>query len=343
VNKPAQIGPESPLVFGEVLYDLFDDGHEVLGGAPFNVAWHLRGLGLTPLMISRVGRDRRGETVLETMDRWSMETCGIQIDPDRPTGLVRAVVEHGQPTFQIEPDQAYDFITYDPTIFPTTFPAVLPDAYPGAAAAADTENHHHRDILCHGTLALRHDVSRHTLSRLLADRNPAVLIDVNLRSPWWTPSEVVSSLDRARWAKLNEAEVDAVADRTTVVEADEVMGVEPARDDIAALTGRLLERHELAGAIVTRGQHGALWVDRDGTSHVVPAQPVTDLVDTVGAGDAFTAVALVGLLRSWSPPLLLRRAVSFAAAICQRQGATAFAPELYERTLAKWEHDGDII
>ena len=335
MNKPAQIGPESPLVFGEVLYDVFDDGHEVLGGAPFNVAWHLCGLGLTPLMISRVGRDRRGETVLETMGRWSMETRGIQIDPDRPTGLVRAVVENGQPTFQIEPEQAYDFIAYDPAIFPTICPAT--------SAVADAENERERDILCHGTLALRHDVSRQALSRLLADRNPAVLIDVNLRSPWWTPSEVASCLDRARWAKLNDAEVGAVAGMATVAETEAVMGVEPARDDIAAVTGRLLERHDLAGAIVTRGQQGALWVDRDGASHAVGAQPVTDLVDTVGAGDAFTAVALVGVLRSWPPPVLLRRAVSFAAAICQRQGATAFEPELYERTLAKWEHDGDVI
>ena len=335
MNKPAQIEPESPFVFGEVLYDLFDDGQEVLGGAPFNVAWHLCGLGLTPLMISRVGRDRRGESVLETMARWSMETCGIQIDPDRPTGLVRAVVTDGQPTFQIDPEQAYDFITYDPAIFPTTCP--------GAATAADTENERHRNILCHGTLALRHDVSRQALSRLLADRNPTVLIDVNLRSPWWTPSEVASCLDRARWAKLNEAEVGAVADVATVVETGAVEGVEPAGNDIAAVTGRLLERHELAGAIVTRGQHGALWMDRGGASHAAGAQPVTNLVDTVGAGDAFTAVALVGLLRGWSPPLLLRRAVSFAAAICQRQGATAFEPELYERTLTKWEHDGDAI
>ncbi len=323
MNTDARNDPDSLLVYGEVLFDLFDDGQEVLGGAPFNVAWHLQGLGLRPLMISRVGRDRRGETVLATMERWGMATGGIQIDAQRPTGVVRAVVENGQPTFHIEPEQAYDFIEYEPS--------VLLEA--GAA--------HGRQTLCHGTLALRHEVSQGTLSRLLAQRDPVVLIDVNLRAPWWTPRGVAACLDRARWVKLNDAEVDAIGavdgrDGSPDVDAA------PDLDSLTAATRSLLETHDLAGAIVTRGADGALWVDRADTTASADAEPVTDLIDTVGAGDAFTAVALVGLLANWPPTVLLRRAVAFAAAICRQQGATADAPELYEETLAKWEHDGYV-
>ena len=44
------------VIFGEVLFDDFPDG-AVLGGAPFNVAWHLQAFGLHPVVISRTGND----------------------------------------------------------------------------------------------------------------------------------------------------------------------------------------------------------------------------------------------------------------------------------------------
>ena len=80
-----------PLIFGEVLFDRFPDGSEVLGGAPFNVAWHLQGFGLRPRLISRIGEDRAGRRVVEAMDRWGLDTAGVQRDLRRPTGAVDIV------------------------------------------------------------------------------------------------------------------------------------------------------------------------------------------------------------------------------------------------------------
>ena len=296
------------LVFGEVLFDLFADGEEVLGGAPFNVAWHLCGFGLSPVMISRVGEDRRGETVLETMRRWGMRTEGIQSDPGRPTGLVKATVSGGQTSFSIEADQAYDFIA-------TT---------PARATLATLANP--PTLLYYGSLALRNPVSRVTLRSLRAESSASVFVDVNLRTPWWDHGTIASCLDHAHWAKLNDGELEALD-----------------QNDLGYLTAKalnLVRHHGLAGVIVTRGAKGALWLDYDGRKTEAAPVPVDDLVDTVGAGDAFAAVCLLGALRGWPAPILMRRATAFAALICRQRGATAFARALYEDTQEIWEGDG---
>ncbi len=53
--------PSSITVFGEVLFDCFPNGKQVLGGAPFNVAWHLQALGDDPTFISQIGDDTLGK------------------------------------------------------------------------------------------------------------------------------------------------------------------------------------------------------------------------------------------------------------------------------------------
>jgi sugar/nucleoside kinase (ribokinase family) len=56
-----------PCIFGEVLFDHFPDGKRVLGGAPFNVAWHLQAFGEAPRFISRVGDDAEGDEIRTAM------------------------------------------------------------------------------------------------------------------------------------------------------------------------------------------------------------------------------------------------------------------------------------
>ena len=56
------INPARAIIFGEVLFDTFPDGTAVLGGAPFNVAWHLQGFGLGVGWMG--GREKRGLPLL---------------------------------------------------------------------------------------------------------------------------------------------------------------------------------------------------------------------------------------------------------------------------------------
>lgn len=285
-----------PLIFGEVLFDHFPDGSAVLGGAPFNVAWHLQGFGLAPLFVSRVGDDDTGAEVRAAMTAWGLDDVGLQTDPERPTGVVSVALSGGQPSFEILADQAYDAIDA---------------AEAEAATQADRFG-----LLYHGTLALRDPVSRAACDALRLATLAPVFLDVNLRPPWVEQDTVRAALDRARWAKLNDAEVQELA------------GV---RGDARDLACYLVERHGLEAVIATLGAEGAVWIDREGVVAEVAPESDAEIVDTVGAGDAFAAVCIRGLFLDWPTERILRSAHGFAAQICGIRGAIARDPDLYAR------------
>jgi len=296
------------VVFGEVLFDVFPGGEEILGGAPFNVAWHLAGFDVDPLFLSRVGRDRRGEEVRAAMETWGMDTAGLQEDPDQPTGRVNVELENGQPRFDILADQAWDRI----------------DAAEARRAVEARDGD--VDLLYQGTLIERSAVSREALLALVSATGAPVFVDVNLRPPWWRRSRALTTLARARWVKLNQDELVQVGYRPA--------GARP--EDLAAAARRAQRRWELELLLVTRGEQGAVLLDDDGIHRRAPRRLGDDLVDTVGAGDAFAAVMILGLLEGWAPTEILDRGVDFAAEICRHRGATPRDRGLYRDRLRTW-------
>lgn len=288
-----------PLIFGEVLFDRFPDGQAILGGAPFNVAWNLQALGERPLLITRVGRNQLGEEILAAMTRWGMDTAGVQIDPQHATGIVEITVRDGEPEYDIALGKAYDYIAADG----------LPARIEGS-------------LLYHGSLALRTDPPRDTLEALRRHVGCPALMDVNLRAPWWDRATVLDGLAAARWGKLNEGELAELV---------------PEPSDPAARARRLLQRGDTEALIVTRGEAGARIHERDGAVHELAAGAPRPVVDTVGAGDAFAAVVLLGLLRGWNWPLALERADAFAGAVVGLRGATTDDRRFYERIQTDWE------
>lgn len=291
-----EIKKPHPLIFGEVLFDSFPDGRDVLGGAPFNVAWHLRGFGLDPLMISRVGDDTRGREVLQAMRDWGMDIRGVQTDKAHPTGIVSVGLQAGQPHYEILPDQAYDHIDAD----------ALLDVVAGNAPA----------LVYHGSLATRSSDSRQALARLLAQADYPVFLDVNLRAPWWTREQLAAQIQRATWVKLNDEELVLLTESSD-------------GRDLPALAREFFQAHpRMQQLIVTRGAQGALLVHAEGLIEGAPV-PVENLVDTVGAGDAFAAVMIAGIMQHWPPAQSLSQALRFAARICRQRGATRLDHGLY--------------
>jgi len=290
-----------PLIFGEVLYDCFPDGSRVLGGAPFNVAWHLRGFGLDPLLLSAVGDDAPGQDVLRRMRDWGMDTAGVQTIGTHPTGTVAITLHGGQHTFHIAAAQAYDHIAM--------------------AQAAQAVRGHHIGPLYHGTLAARDNTSRATLHRLRRELHCPVFVDINLRAPWWQPQDVLDFIQNTAWTKLND---------------DELYEFVP--DDVAIESAAkyLAKRHHIDNLLVTRGAQGALLLRGDALFNCI-APEVAQIVDSVGAGDAFSAVFLLGLARHWPPQRILRNAAEFAAAICGRRGAIVGERKFYEDFIQHWE------
>jgi fructokinase len=291
----------TPVIFGEVLFDYFlDDGNMVLGGAPFNVAWNLQAMGLSPHLVSRVGEDALGGRIVTAMEAWGMDLSGVQRDDLFATGEVRVSVNDGEPSFEITADRAYDFITAKEMS--------LPDPV---------------GLLYHGSLAMRTQPPVAAFDHLRHVSACPVLMDVNLRAPWWNLDQVMEWMDDATWVKLN---------------VDELAALVPDEPDIEKRAGRLLERCDLECLVVTRGKAGAWACGREGWT--LEPEPVVapQVVDTVGAGDAFSSVLILGLMRDWSWPLILDRAQSFAAAVVGLQGATTLDRSFYEPIFENWEH-----
>jgi fructokinase len=296
MNKADDHGP---VIFGEVLFDCFPDGASVLGGAPFNVAWHLQAFGLSPLMISRVGDDALGAKVREAMRNWQMDTRGLQTDPAHPTGSVEVEIVSDEPRYTILDQRAYDHID--------------PKRLPSVEAA---------QLLYHGTLALRNARSRGALEYLRGTLETTILLDVNLRDPWWKREEVLALADASDWVKLNEDELALLGETGTA--------------DVHARARRFLQRHALSGLVVTLGSRGAVAYTAAGETTTVEPAAVQDIVDTVGAGDAFTSVLILGLIRHWPLAATLRRAQEFASRVVVQRGATIHDPAVYRGLVKSW-------
>lgn len=292
-----------PVIFGEVLFDVFPDGTAVLGGAPFNVAWHLQGLGFAPLFVSRVGKDKRGDQILRQMDQWGMDSSGVTQDSVYPTGIVNVTLEAGQPSFDIARDAAYDHI--------------------GSEIVRTLYQYDYYSILYHGSLINRTAVSARTLS-LLRQTAPGIFVDINLRAPWWSKDKIGELLQGINWLKLNDAELQALTNRD----------IENTRQ-IEQAARAMLDKYQWDALIVTRGAQGALLVTGEQASSVTPVK-VERMVDTVGAGDGFSAVCLAGIIRGWSYAETLKRAAEFAAAICQLRGAISQDEDFYSRYRNHW-------
>ena len=285
-------------IFGEVLFDHFPDGSRVLGGAPFNVAWHLQAFGQAPRFFSRVGDDVEGKTIRSAMHAWGMNTAGLQTDPKHPTGRVDVSIRNGEPSYEIVHPCAYD--------------AIEPAA-PGNCG-----------LLYHGSLGLRDERSMQALTALKQQGRGDIFVDVNLRPPWWERQQVLDLVDSASWVKLNGEELKQLTD----VAADD-----------ATRAGGFLSQHRLKGLLLTHGEQGAELFSADGEQLRVRPATGVPLVDTVGAGDAFASVMILGLVSHWPLPLTMQRAQDFASAIVGRRGATVDEPAFYHRFIDQW-HSG---
>lgn len=298
-------GKKVVALFGEVLADVFPD-QSVLGGAPFNVARHLQAFGLYPVMISRTGNDALRDALLAEMRARGMDSDGIQCDPSHPTGQVQVLAENGTHRFDILPDQAYDHIHADITRMITM--AARPQ------------------MLYFGTLAQRAMTSRLALDKFLNAAKCPRLLDLNLRAPWYDRHTIRRSLRRADIVKLNEEEFDIVTAQFRI------------RNETPQARARaLMQQFELSLLLVTRGAGGAWLIDVEaGMLETGPAVPDRPIVDTVGAGDAFAAVFMTGLLQRWELATTLERANRFAAALCTVRGGAPQSSAFYQPFLAEW-------
>jgi fructokinase len=229
-------------IFGEVLADVFPD-RSVLGGAPFNVARHLKAFNQHPVMITRTGNDELRKDFLVEMSRLKMDVSGIQVDPVYPTGQVKVVMTDHQHVFDIEPNQAYDHIHAGVTHLITM--------------AA------HPNMVYFGTLAQRNLESRLALDTFLSDAKCPRFLDLNLRSPWYDEHTVRRSLLRSDIVKLNDEELEIVANY-----------FKPKLKTPKDRASYLLDKFDFHTLLVTCGDSGAWTMNKQGEEVCVKGSPV---------------------------------------------------------------------
>lgn len=287
------------LILGEILIDELPDGYRP-GGAPFNVAQHLTRLGLEAALLSRVGCDGAGDELVRTMERLDMDTRLIQHDRNYPTGRVEvSLSEEGIPSYRIRENVAYDHIDFQ-------------SVQTGLSSCP---------LVYFGSLVQRTDTSRRNLHDFLSALPEQVLrlYDMNLRPGCDHAEVVLSSLEKTDILKINDEELD---------QAGRLIGSELKGDELVRL---LMETFDIGTVALTRGAQGSSLYNASGL-YEAPAAPLNPgaLIDTVGAGDSFTAVLAWGILKGLSPKELLRRANLLAGRICTLHGAVPDNNEIYQ-------------
>ena len=273
----------TPIVvgLGELLWDCFHDSRRP-GGAPANVAFQAGQLGCDGVVCSRVGKDALGDELIEFLTRQGLDTKHVQRDAHHPTGTVTIDTSRADhPQYTIHEQVAWDYIQYDSTL----------------AALMESAS-----AVCFGSLAQRGEVSRGSIQKALAQTADDCLVvcDVNIRQDWYTPAALDESLRASRLVKLNDAEVPLLAD---------VLGLHCNGE--VEFCRAVQERYDVEAVCVTQGHRGCLLVDGD---QVVDSPGVKiELVDAVGAGDAFTA--------AWITARLAGRPAEQQAALANRIGA----------------------
>ena len=273
------------LCVGEVLWDALPAGL-FLGGAPFNAACHLRAAGVSVSMVSRVGNDHLGQEVLRRCPWYGVGTDLIQTDPDLPTGLVRATIDaEGNAEYEIVAPAAWDAIESN-------------DALTRRAADARA--------IVFGSLAQRHETSRRTIERLW-ESEALMVFDANLRPPHDDREVVRRSLEHADVVKMSASELGRIG---------EWFGL---KGSLRERTAAIAKSFSCRTVCVTRGKDGAAlwnegrWTEQSGYE--------VEVRDTVGAGDAFLAVLLAGVLEGASDPIILRHANLIGAYVASQLGA----------------------
>jgi fructokinase len=288
---------------GEVLWDLLLTGPQ-LGGAPANFAYHAHGLGASVQVITRVGNDEYGVEVIRRFREMGLPVGTVQVDHTAPTGTAKVELSgDGLAQFTIQENVAWDWIAHAPQAF-------------AAATAADA--------ICFGSLAQRSQTSRTSIRQLVAAAPPQAprVFDVNLRQNFYSRDVIEESLQLANALKLND-------DELTILAAMFDLGGS-AEDDsrrIKYQIERLAQIFSLRLVALTRAAQGSVLYQAGGPKQWSECAPrPVNVVDTVGAGDSFTAALVLGVLHKMDLDEINAIANEVARYVCSQAGATPPLP-----------------
>lgn len=275
---------------GEVLFDILPTGEKLTGGAPANFAYISAQLGNRGILTSRVGNDSDGFEILENLKSRGVDISGIQIDDEeKPTGKVIVSLKNGQPEYEITENSAWDFV------------GLTNDLQDLAKSC---------DAVCFGSLAQRNEVSRETIRKFLELTKTKCLriFDANLRQDYFSSEIIETSLKPANVFKLNDEELPKIAELFPIGGTNDIN-----------LLQNMRAKFDLKIICLTRGANGSLIISGDKVSEHSGIK--TTVENTIGAGDAFTAMLAHGLLRNWNLDKINQKANETGAFVASKSGA----------------------
>jgi fructokinase len=287
------------ISIGEILYDIFP-GYKRIGGAPFNFAYHLLKLGMPVYLLTKIGTDLPGRDILNLLEVNGFDTRHIQQTSLYKTGQVMVSLDtHGNPSFDILKDMAYDYIDFDSNLMSTL--GQKPD------------------LIYFGTLAQRTEKGHKAIQRILSARLQGThcLYDINLRPDCFHEKIIRASLRQSDVVKMNMEELVLIKSLLDLSTSNN------------AAVEYLMAHYGIKMISLTKGKEGSELFTPSG-SHQIKKDPIEVTGDTVGAGDAYASILALGYLNNWPPDQILKMATELAERVCALKGAIPKATAFYD-------------
>lgn len=279
---------------GELLWDVFPT-HKRIGGAPANFAWHCSQIGAEAYPVTCIGTDALGQEMSGVLEDLGVATQYVLQSEQYPTGTVQVSLDaQGKPSYEICEGVAWDHLSYNAQL---------------------EELAGRLDAVCFGSLCQRSPESRSTIRKFI-EQMPAgsmKIFDVNFRQSYYSKELVQESLELATVLKLSDEELEVL------------IGYFDLSGDLLEQLQQLRARFDLQLLVYTRGAEGSLLITADEINDT-PGRPIK-AVDSVGAGDSFTASMCMGMLSGWPLSQVNEFANQVAAFVCSNEGATPQLPD----------------
>lgn len=281
---------------GEILFDVYD-GEKQIGGAPFNFIYHINKITGNTNFVTAVGDDEAGNEIMQFINKENISAKFIDIKKDVKTGEVLIELDKNKiPKFTIHKNRAYDYINL--------------------SQPEEDEIIAESELIYFGTLSQRNEVSRKTIHNLVSSSSQS-MFDINIRQKFYTKETIEKSLAACSILKINEDELNLVAELCL----GKRVGCYQTVQEIKA-------KYNIDFVSVTKGEEGAELFSNSETNFC--KSPKVNVVDTVGAGDAYSAILALGLLNEIDIEKINFLAASFASEVIKRKGALIKDDEIYK-------------
>jgi fructokinase len=292
---------------GEIIFDIYP-GNISLGGAPLNFIYHIKKLTGNGTFISRLGNDNAGIETLEFLGKNNIPITHIQIDKNHETGFALANLDDKKvPHWEIPSGKAYDYID-------------IPDGKDFIIKNSS--------CFYFGTLAQRMERSRITIHSFFGQKMK-YFFDINIRQDYFTKDILKASLIAADVLKANEDEIYLL--HTMFL---------PGKFDLNSSVKSIMGKFNIELTAITQGDKGA-WLFRNNESNFYKAS-IDKVVDTTGAGDAYSAILCLGYLNNMKLNKINKLASEFASEIVRIQGAIPKDDKFYHKFKQFFISNSDI-